>query len=131
MDSPSLRGEGLPQTVARSGKHAVLTGPFDDPSLKVRCGIGEFSLTSIQGWPIAFRGRTLGVLVTGSVFRNDFQRAEIQQLQVGGEFQFENYSKLNFGVANTEYKNRSAFTNVCLRIHSGGTLSLCVLRTSM
>src|SRR5690606_31099126 len=61
------------------------------------------------------------MMVTGSVFRNDYQRAEIQQFQVGGEFQFENYSKLNFGVSHTDYRNRSAFTNVQLDTWGGAT----------
>ena len=60
-------------------------------------------------------------LITGSVFRNDRQRAEIKQLQVAGEFEFENYSKLNFGVATTNYENRSAFTNVQLDTWGGAT----------
>ncbi|MGO4779064.1 TonB-dependent receptor, partial [Lysobacter sp. 2RAB21] len=41
------------------------------------------------------------MLVTGSVFRNDRQRAEIEQFQASGEYQFQDYSKLNFGVAST------------------------------
>jgi len=57
--------------------------------------------------------------VTGSVFRNDYQKAKIKQFQVAGEFQFENYSKLNFGVASTDYRNRSAFTNVQLDTWGG------------
>ncbi|TWH99980.1 TonB-dependent receptor [Luteimonas cucumeris] len=61
------------------------------------------------------------MLVTGSVFRNDFQEAEIDQLQAGGQFQFENYSKLDFGVATTDYENRSAFTNVQLDTWGGAT----------
>jgi TonB-dependent receptor len=56
---------------------------------------------------------------TGSVFRNDYQKATIKQLQVGGEFVFEDYSKLNFGVSSTDYKNRSAFTNVQLDTWGG------------
>jgi TonB-dependent receptor len=61
------------------------------------------------------------MLVTGSVFRNDRQRAQIEQFQASGEFEFENYSKLNFGVASTDYENRSAFTNVQLDTWGGAT----------
>lgn len=62
---------------------------------------------------------------TGSVFRNDYQKAQIKQFQIGGQFQFEDYSKLNFGVSSTDYKNRSAFTNVQLdtwggNVHNAG-----------
>ncbi|HBK47526.1 MAG TPA: TonB-dependent receptor [Xanthomonadaceae bacterium] len=56
---------------------------------------------------------------TGSVFRNDYQKAKIKQFQAAGEFQFENYSKLNFGVSSTDYRNRSAFTNVQLDTWGG------------
>lgn len=61
------------------------------------------------------------MLVTGSIFRNDYQRAQIDQFQFSGEYQFENYSKLSFGVASTDYKNRSAFTNVQLDTWGGAT----------
>ncbi len=61
------------------------------------------------------------MLVTGSVFSNNYNRAEIQQWQGSGEFVFENYSKLNFGVASTTYNNRSAFTNVQLDTWGGAT----------
>ncbi|UJB20554.1 MULTISPECIES: TonB-dependent receptor [Lysobacter] len=61
------------------------------------------------------------MLVTGSVFRNDRQRAEIEQFQASGEYQFQDYSKLNFGVATTDYENRSAFTNVQLDTWGGAT----------
>ncbi|WP_046658123.1 TonB-dependent receptor [Lysobacter capsici] len=61
------------------------------------------------------------MLVAGSVFRNDMHRAEIDQFQANGEFEFQNYSKLNFGVASTDYENRSAFTNVQLDTWGGAT----------
>ncbi len=56
---------------------------------------------------------------TGSVFRNDYQKATIKQGQISGKFDFENYSTLNFGVGSTDYKNRSAFTNVQLDTWGG------------
>ena len=82
---------------------------------------GEFPILTLELPPGMTAIDPSMMMVTGSVFRNDYQRAEIQQFQVGGEFQFENYSKLNFGVASTEYKNRSAFTNVQLDTWGGAT----------
>ncbi|CCF68604.1 outer membrane insertion C-terminal signal domain protein [Xanthomonas citri pv. punicae str. LMG 859] len=51
-------------------------------------------------------------LVTGSAFRNSYMKSEIDQAQVNGDFTFENYSQLKFGIGSTEVKNRSAFSNV-------------------
>lgn len=39
-------------------------------------------------------------------------KSEIDQAQVNGDFTFENYSQLKFGIGSTEVKNRSAFSNV-------------------
>lgn len=39
-------------------------------------------------------------------------KSEIDQAQVNGDFTFENYSQLTFGIGSTEVKNRSAFSNV-------------------
>jgi len=61
------------------------------------------------------------MMVSGSVFSNNYNRAEIEQFQGSGEFVFENYSKLNFGVASTTYHNRSAFSNVQLDTWGGAT----------
>ncbi len=61
------------------------------------------------------------MLVTGSTFRNSYMKSEVQQLQVSGDFEFENYSRLDFGVSATEVKNRSAFSNVQLDTWGGAT----------
>lgn len=60
-------------------------------------------------------------LVTGSAFRNSYSQSEIEQFQVSGDYQFEGYSKLDFGVASTEVKNRTAFSNVQLDTWGGAT----------
>ncbi len=62
-----------------------------------------------------------GMMVTGSTFRNSYMKAEVEQLQLAGEFQFENYSRLDFGIASTEVRNRSAFANVQLDTWGGAT----------
>ncbi|MET4726713.1 TonB-dependent receptor [Lysobacter enzymogenes] len=61
------------------------------------------------------------MLVTGSVFRNERERAEIEQFQASGEYKFGDYNKLSFGLASTDYKNRSAFTHVQLDTWGGAT----------
>jgi TonB-dependent receptor len=61
------------------------------------------------------------MLVTGSTFRNSYMKSEVQQLQLTGDFEFENYSRLDFGVSATEVKNRSAFSNVQLDTWGGAT----------
>ncbi|RVT83697.1 TonB-dependent receptor [Inhella crocodyli] len=48
----------------------------------------------------------------GSVFGNSYQKNEVQQLQTNGNWKINGDSSLDFGVALTEVKNRSAFANV-------------------
>ncbi len=62
-----------------------------------------------------------GMLVTGSTFRNSYMKAEVEQTQLSGTFEFENYSKLDFGVTSTDVGNRSAFSNVQLDNWGGAT----------
>jgi TonB-dependent receptor len=50
--------------------------------------------------------------VTGSAFRNGLMRMDIEQAQLGGNFDFTENSRLDFGVALTEMKNRTAFSTV-------------------
>jgi len=54
------------------------------------------------------------MLVTGSSFRNSYMKSEIRQGQLSGhlDFEFLDRSRLDFGVAVTELRNRSAFSNV-------------------
>jgi signal transduction histidine kinase/DNA-binding response OmpR family regulator len=73
--------------VARSGEARELTGPFDDDALRTRFGLGEAPLHSVLGWPVSFRGRTLGVLVTAQAAPVDpggraFVAAALEQLAV-------------------------------------------------
>ena len=48
----------------------------------------------------------------GSVFGNSYQRNEVNQVQTGGSWKINGDSNLDFGLALTEVKNRSAFSNV-------------------
>lgn len=50
--------------------------------------------------------------VTGSSFRNSYTKAQVQQVQLGGDWKFADRQKLDFGVGLTDVKNRSAFSNV-------------------
>ncbi len=50
--------------------------------------------------------------VTGSSFRNSHMRAEVDQAQLRGDWVFGEASQLDFGVASTEVRNRSAFSVV-------------------
>jgi len=50
--------------------------------------------------------------VTGSSFRNSYMKMKIQQTQLGGNFNFLENSRLDFGVGATNVDNRSAFANV-------------------
>jgi TonB-dependent receptor len=89
----------------RAGASADFSGEF--PILNLELPPGQTAIDPAQEQ------------ATGSVFHNDYQKATIKQLQLSGQFQFENYSKLDFGVSNTDYKNRSAFTNVQLDTWGG------------
>lgn len=50
--------------------------------------------------------------VTGSAFRNGLMRMDIEQTQLSGNFDFNDSSRLDFGVGLTEMKNRTAFSTV-------------------
>ena len=89
----------------RQGNGFDMSGDFPILSLDLPPGMTEIDPSMMQA--------------TGSVFRNDYQKAKIKQGQISGQFQFEDYSKLNFGVSSTDYKNRSAFTNVQLDTWGG------------
>jgi TonB-dependent receptor len=60
-------------------------------------------------------------LVTGSSFRNSYMKSEIHQGQLRGNWEFLEKSRLDFGVAATDVKNRSAFSNVQQDTWSGAT----------
>jgi TonB-dependent receptor len=51
-------------------------------------------------------------LTTGASFRNSFMKAKIDQLDLSGDFAFNDTMSLDFGYTGTKVKNRSAFSNV-------------------
>ncbi len=61
------------------------------------------------------------MLVTGSSFRNSYMKSEIEQTQVTGNFEFLEYSRLDFGVSANKVDNRSAFSNVQRDTWGGAT----------
>lgn len=61
------------------------------------------------------------MMVTGSSFRNSHMKSEIQQAQLSGNLEFLEDSRLDFGVALTDAKNRSAYSNVQADSWGGAT----------
>jgi len=59
--------------------------------------------------------------VTGSSFRNSYMKSDIKQAQLTGDLEFLEDSRLDFGVALTNVKNRSAFSNVQADTWSGAS----------
>ncbi len=87
MESEAFQGAGLPATVARTATLQTLAGPFQDATLRTRFGLGEAALQTVVGWPVSFRGRTLGILVTAHTAPIDAERtafivASLEQLAV-------------------------------------------------
>jgi TonB-dependent receptor len=81
---------------------------------------GEFPVLSIA-LPAGQTGLDPSqMLVTGSAFRNSFMKSEIEQLQLTGDYAFDEVSSLDFGFVMTDVNNRSAFQNV-QRDSWGGT----------
>lgn len=65
----------------------------------------DFPVLSIQNAPL---DPSL-MQVTGSSFRNSYQRGVVDQAQLGSKFKLDNGDSINFGVALTDVKNRSAY----------------------
>ncbi|GAB2504261.1 TonB-dependent receptor [Lysobacter humi (ex Lee et al. 2017)] len=82
---------------------------------------GDFPILNVQLPPGMTRPDASLMQVTGSTFRNSYMKSEVEQLQLGGSYSFENFSKLDFGVAATEVNNRSAFSNVQMDTWGGAT----------
>ncbi|HJY42262.1 MAG TPA: TonB-dependent receptor [Steroidobacteraceae bacterium] len=78
------------------------TGDFsqDFPVISVRLPAGQSTIDPAQN------------TVTGSAFRNGYMKMDIEQAQLSGNFDFTDSSRLDFGVALTEMKNRTAFSTV-------------------
>lgn len=69
---------------------------------------GDFPILTIGLPPGVDQIAPSDVVVTGSVFQNSYNKSEVEQVQAGGRFTFENYSNLDFGVSMTEVNNRTA-----------------------
>ena len=68
---------------------------------------GEFPILNVQ-LPAGVTVDPSTALVTGSVFQNSYNRSDVEQFQVDGDFKFGDYSGLDFGVGYTEVYNRTA-----------------------
>jgi TonB-dependent receptor len=65
----------------------------------------DFPVLSIQGAPL---DASL-MQVTGSSFRNSYQKGVVDQGQVRSKFKFDNGDSVDFGLSLTDVKNRSAY----------------------
>ena len=81
----------------------------------------EIPITTVQFPPGQNGPDPSQVLVTGSSFRNSYQASTVNQAQLTGDFTFQDYSRLDFGVGSTEFINRSAFSNVQMDTWGGAT----------
>jgi TonB-dependent receptor len=82
---------------------------------------GEFPVLNVQLPPGMSQIDPAAMLVTGSTFRNSYMKSQVEQFQLYGDYEFEDYSRLDFGVSGTEVGNRSAFSNVQLDTWGGAT----------
>ncbi len=82
---------------------------------------GVFPVMNIQFPPGLTQTPASAMLVTGSSFRNSYMKDTNDQLQLSGNFTFQDYSRLDFGVGQLNAKNRSAFSNVQLDSWGGAT----------
>ncbi|WP_337243808.1 TonB-dependent receptor [Luteimonas sp. gir] len=70
----------------------------------------DFPVLGVQLPPGMTRVGADRMMVTGSSFRNSYMKSEVEQGQVRGNFQFGDYSSLQFGAAFTEVNNRTAYS---------------------
>ena len=82
---------------------------------------GAFPVMNIQFPPGLSQTPASAMLVTGSSFRNSYMKDTVDQLQLTGDFTFQDYSRLDFGVSQLNAKNRTAFSNVQLDTWGGAT----------
>ena len=73
---------------------------------------GEFPVMSVVLPPGQDAIDASQMITTGTSFRNSYMKAEVEQLQLGGDFAFTDDFSLDFGVVLTDVNNRSAFSNV-------------------
>jgi TonB-dependent receptor len=77
----------------------------------------DFPVLSIQGADFVGAPQQ----VTGSIFSNNYAKAEIGQTQLRGKLKMLEASELNFGLAVTNVDNRSAWSNVQRDTWTGAT----------
>jgi len=57
--------EGLPASVVANASFEQVAGPFRDPHLELRTGLGDLSIAWVSACPIRFEGRAIGALLVG------------------------------------------------------------------
>ena len=80
--------------------------PLSDPAE------GDVSLSPISVTTTLIEGAPLDaslMQVSGSSFRNSYQRGQVDQGQFRGKFKLDNGDSIDFGLALTDVKNRSAY----------------------
>jgi TonB-dependent receptor len=77
----------------------------------------KFPVLSIANAPLD----AAGMEVTGSSFRNSYQKGVVDQGQFGGKFKLDNGDSIDFGLALTKVNNRSAYANVDTGSWGGAT----------
>ena len=82
---------------------------------------GTFPIMNIQFPPGLTQTPASAMLVTGSSFRNSYMKDTNDQLQLTGNFTFQDFSRLDFGVGQLNANNRTAFSNVQLDSWGGAT----------
>jgi signal transduction histidine kinase len=65
LASELFASEGLPASVVASGSFEHVAGPFRDPHLELRTGLGDVSIACVSACPIRFEGRSIGALLVG------------------------------------------------------------------
>ncbi len=75
------------------------------------------------------------MIISGSVFGNEFAQMDLEQAKISGSFEFFEASSIDFGVQTTEVSNRSVSSNVQLDNWGGitepGFLSESIVRSSI
>ncbi|MEX2124097.1 MAG: TonB-dependent receptor [Woeseia sp.] len=73
---------------------------------------GEFPVMSVDLPPGQTGIDASQMITTGTSFRNSYMKSDVEQLRLGGGFDFTDDFGLDFGIVLTDVNNRSAFSNV-------------------
>ena len=97
-DSPYGSSAVIGGVLFTSGGRATVDYSRDFPVLTMELPPGEYAPANM--------------LTGGASFRNSYNKSEVNQMDLGGDWDMNDRMSLDFGVTTTEVKNRSAFSNV-------------------